>query len=82
LDDYNPEEAKNLSFQNFIRIAIEKGLVKSNVAVWKDYRESRNITSHEYDAEKTDLIIKTAESFLGEARYILAALKRNINNDD
>ena len=82
LDDYNPEEAKNISFQNFIRIAIDKGLVKSNVATWKDYRESRNITSHNYDAGKAGLIIKTAELFSDEARYILTALERNISNDD
>lgn len=46
----NTEEIDGLSFQGLIRTANEKGLLKSDWAVWREYREMRGKTSHAYDA--------------------------------
>jgi nucleotidyltransferase substrate binding protein (TIGR01987 family) len=47
----NPGEVDQMSFQNIIREAYTKGILKHSWDKWSDYREDRNATSHGYDEE-------------------------------
>ncbi len=44
-----PDEIDDMTFNNFIRKAFGKDLVRSDVTVWRDYRKQRGTTSHTYD---------------------------------
>ena len=45
----NPGMIDQMSFQNVIREAYTKGVLKNSWDVWSEYREDRNATSHGYD---------------------------------
>jgi len=45
----NPGMIEQMPFQNIIREAYTKGILKHSWDAWMDYREDRNATSHGYD---------------------------------
>jgi uncharacterized protein with HEPN domain len=49
--------------------------------IWKKYREGRNETSHTYDETKAEQVFEKIEDFVGEARYLLVALEKELNKD-
>lgn len=58
------------SFQNLIRMGTEKGLLKSDWSVWRNYRQARNDSSHTYDEVKAASVFGIAPAFLAEARHL------------
>jgi hypothetical protein len=70
----NPEEIDLSTFQNFIRIGNEKGLLRSDWTVWRNYRHARSNSSHSYDGNKAEAVYRIAADFLKEAKYLYQQL--------
>ena len=70
----NPEEIDVSSFQNLIRTGSEKGLLRSDWLLWKEYRQARTNSSHTYDEDKAEAVYRIAPDFLQEARYLYQQL--------
>lgn len=70
----NPEEIDLSTFQNIIRIGNEKGLLRSDWSVWRDYRQARTNGSHTYDGEKAEAVYHITPDFLEEAKYLYQQL--------
>lgn len=70
----NPEEIDLSTFQNIIRIGNEKGLLRSDWSVWRNYRHARSNSSHTYDGNKAEAVYSIASDFLAEAKYLYQQL--------
>ncbi|HEY8036545.1 MAG TPA: HI0074 family nucleotidyltransferase substrate-binding subunit [Methylobacter sp.] len=70
----NPEEIDLSTFQNIIRMGNEKGLLRSDWTVWRDYRLARSNSSHTYDGSKAEAVYQIASDFLDEAKYLYRQL--------
>lgn len=71
----NPKEIEDMTFNDIIRTAYGKDIVKSDVSAWCEYRKKRVTASHTYDEDKAQKVFESAVSFLDEARYILCRLQ-------
>ena len=71
----NPKEIEDMTFNDIIRTAYGKDIVKSDVSAWCEYRKKRGTASHTYDEDKAQKVFESAVSFLDEARYILCRLQ-------
>ena len=71
----NPKEVDDMTFNDTIRTAYGKNIVKSDVFVWCEYRRKRETASHTYDEDKAQEVFESAVRFLDEARYILYRLQ-------
>ena len=63
--------------KTFIREAAKYELI-ADAEAWMRYLESRNQTSHTYDAPIADRVFQSIPEFLPDARYLLARLKNAI----
>lgn len=72
----SPEEIDLSTFQNLIRLGNEKGLLRSDWAQWRAYRQARTDSSHTYDEDKAESVFEVAPDFLGEARYLFGELAK------
>lgn len=70
----NQEEIDLSTFQNIIRMGNEKGLLRSDWTVWRDYRLARSNSSHTYDGNKAEAVYHIAADFLDEAKYLYQQL--------
>jgi nucleotidyltransferase substrate binding protein (TIGR01987 family) len=70
----NPEEIDLSTFQNIIRMGNEKGLLRSDWTVWRDYRLARSNSSHTYDRNKAEAVYQIASDFVDEAKYLYRQL--------
>ena len=75
LDAASPAEISQMTFNNLIREAYGKNLVRSDLVAWQKYRKNRAITSHTYNENKAQEIFETVPDFLDEARYLLSRLQ-------
>jgi nucleotidyltransferase substrate binding protein (TIGR01987 family) len=81
ITEANPDEIEEMSFQQLIRRATEKGLLLSDWETWKDYRKSRGKTSHTYDEDTATEVFEAIPDFLKEAEYLYKCLEeRDANN--
>lgn len=71
----NPKEIDDMTFNDIIRMAYGKNMVKSDISIWCEYRKKRGITSHIYDEKKAQQVFESVQSFLDEARYVLHRLQ-------
>jgi len=70
----NPASIDELTFQDLIRTGNEQGLVLSDWAHWRKYREMRSRTSHTYDESVALQVVAEIPAFLQEARFLNAQL--------
>ena len=78
----NPAQFDEMIFNDILREAFRRGLVQSELSVWKEYRKHRGTTSHTYDEDKARMVFESVLDFLLEARYLLDQLqKRNESLD-
>ncbi len=70
----NPADIDQMSFPELIRLGCERGLLLSDVSIWKIYRRERGTTSHTYNLKKSLEIFAKLPSFLQEAKYLLTNL--------
>ena len=78
----NPEEIDLSTFQNIIRIGNEKGLLRSDWPVWRNYRYARSNSSHTYDESKAEAVYVIAAGFLEEAKYLYQQLVEKSEQDE
>ena len=77
--EYDKTE-KDLSINNIFREMYALGLIK-NFENWVDYREKRNITSHEYDIKLTYPIIDCIANFIDDVEFLINNLENILTND-
>ena len=65
-----PDEIAQMSFPTLIRTAAEQGLLQSDWAQWRLYRDMRNITSHTYDEAKALAVVAIIPDFIREAGFL------------
>jgi nucleotidyltransferase substrate binding protein (TIGR01987 family) len=71
----NPGEIDQMSFQNIIREAFTKGILKNSWDKWSDYREERNSTSHGYDEALALLIVSQLNTPYQEFVFLISRLE-------
>ena len=74
----NPDEFDNMTFQDLIRSGNERGLLRSDWSMWKEYRRARGTTSHTYDEEKAREVFAIVPDFLSEARFLRDRLREGL----
>jgi nucleotidyltransferase substrate binding protein (TIGR01987 family) len=72
----NSETIQTMSFQDIIRLGNERGLLRSELKKWKEFREKRNVTSHTYNEDKASDVLAGVADFLAEAQFLLDALQK------
>ncbi|MBR1734863.1 MAG: nucleotidyltransferase substrate binding protein [Alphaproteobacteria bacterium] len=72
------QDLDEMPFQSLIRTANKMGMFLSDLEKWKNYRNARNITSHTYDSEKSEIIVAIAPEFYEEAVYFFNKLKTKL----
>lgn len=72
----NPAQITELSFPDLIRLGFERGILASEWAVWRGFRDARNITSHAYDEAKAEEVFASIPRFFDEAGKLLKELTR------
>jgi nucleotidyltransferase substrate binding protein (TIGR01987 family) len=73
--NYGPSFAEGVHRRELFRQAAENGLI-DDVALWMDYHQSRNLTSHTYDQGVADDVFEAALTFLPAAKQLLEAIAR------
>jgi len=81
LTSANPELIDLSTFQTLIRIGNEKGLLRSDWSIWRDYRQARTNSSHTYNRSKAEAVYKIAFDFLAEAKYLHQQLLSRSQDD-
>ena len=69
------ENIEGMTFNEMIRQANKKGLLRSNLEKWDNYRQKRNLTSHTYDEKIAIEVVAIIEDFALEAKFLLEKLK-------
>ena len=71
-----PETAESVTFNQTIREANKMGLLLSDLEIWDNYRQKRNIASCIYDENVANEVINITKKFNKEVHYLLDKLKR------
>lgn len=77
--EYDKTE-KDLSINNIFREMYSLGLIK-NFENWVEYREKRNITSHEYNLKLTYTIIDCVQNFINDVEFLVDNLEKVLTDD-
>ncbi len=77
--EYDKTE-KELSINNIFREMYGLNLIE-NFENWTEYRELRNITSHEYNDNNTYKIIEVIPKFIQDIRYLIDNLNGVLQDD-
>jgi nucleotidyltransferase substrate binding protein (TIGR01987 family) len=72
----NPSALDDATFQGLIRLGSERGLLKSDLPVWMEFRRQRGTTSHAYNEAKAAQVHTGIPAFLADAQFLLAELHR------
>ena len=77
--EYDKTE-KDLSVNNIFREMYGLGLIKS-FENWADYREKRNLTSHEYSEKMTLPILDIIPEFIKDTDFLINSLDGILTDD-
>ena len=75
-----PEQ--KLTFPSLVRTASEIGLLQSGWDVWFEFRKSRNLTSHVYNEEIAQQVLREIPAFAKEAEFLFNELERRAGHGD
>ena len=67
----NPEAFDALPFADLIRTGNEQSLLKSDWTAWKVFREMRAKTSHTYDEDIAQTVVKIIPAFIDEIEFLV-----------
>jgi len=70
----NPEAFDALPFADLIRTGNEQSLLKSDWSAWKIFREMRAKTSHTYDEDIAQTVVKVIPAFIEEIEFLVQQL--------
>lgn len=76
----NPSEINEMTFQQQVREAYTKGLLKNSWDKWSSYRDDRNATSHGYDEDRAKEVASSVKYFYAEVEHLLERLKEVYEN--
>ena len=76
MTDPYPSSIDEMSFNDLIRRGYELGLLRAELAGWKQFRRDRGTTSHAYDEKKALDVFAGIPAFLDEAKYLYAEIQR------
>lgn len=71
-----PSAVEEMSFNDLVRRGFELGLLKAEIAEWREFRKNRGSTSHAYDMNKAQEIYEKIPAFLAEAKFLLAQIEK------
>lgn len=77
--EYDKTE-KDLSVNNIFREMYGLGLIKS-FENWADYREKRNLASHEYSEKMTLPILDIIPEFIKDTEFLINSLDGILTDD-
>ncbi|MDD1648944.1 MAG: nucleotidyltransferase substrate binding protein [Methylococcaceae bacterium] len=75
----NPAEIDQWAFQDLIREANERGLLRGDWSTWRGYREMRARTSHTYDEPTALKVVAGIPDFLAEVIRPRDELRRRLS---
>ncbi len=78
----NPALFDEMSFSAIMREAFQRGLVRSELSIWKEYRKLRGTTGHTYDEGKARVVFESVPGFLEKARYLRDQLQQRNDSLD
>lgn len=78
----NPAQFDEMSFSAIMREAFQRGLVRSELSIWKEYRRLRGTTSHTYSEDKAREVFDSVPAFLYEVRYLREQLQQRNDSLD
>jgi nucleotidyltransferase substrate binding protein (TIGR01987 family) len=67
-----------ISYKKLVRIGLARGLLKSSVEKWVEYRDARNLTSHTYEIKNAENVIAVAADLAEEVKEYIGELERRI----
>jgi nucleotidyltransferase substrate binding protein (TIGR01987 family) len=73
----NPEAFDALPFADLIRTGNEQSLLKSDWTTWKVFREMRAKTSHTYDEDVAQSVVKVIPAFVEEIEFLVRQLDQH-----
>ena len=74
---HSPKEVANLTFKDVFRNAGHHGLISiDEVQSWCEYRDNRNLTSHDYGFALADKTLPLMPRFVQDARKLSAVIKK------
>lgn len=77
--EYDKKDS-DLTINNIFREMYGLGLIE-NFTNWVDYRQKRNLTSHEYDINLTYPIIDIIPDFINDTEFLINKLESVLTND-
>ena len=69
------DDVEHMSFNDMIRTANNLDLLKSNLEIWTNYKNMRNLTSHTYNEEIALKVVSIIPAFYEEILYLVDKLK-------
>ena len=72
--EQDAKEIFGMSFNQMIRTANQMNLLRSDLEIWDEYRQKRNMTSHTYDEETAQKVMTIIPDFKDEAEFLLNRL--------
>lgn len=75
----NPAEIDTLAFQDLIRSANERGLLRGDWPAWRHFREMRARTSHTYDEQTALDVVAGIPEFVDEVIFLRDALRTRLS---
>lgn len=77
--EYDKQD-KDLTINNIFREMFGLGLIE-NFENWVEYREKRNLTSHEYNIELTYPIVDIVPKFICDVEFLIKNLEKVLTDD-
>jgi nucleotidyltransferase substrate binding protein (TIGR01987 family) len=68
------ENVDYVNYRDLLRMAAEMGLIQE-VQFWFEFREARNKTSHAYDEEIAETVLKIIPTFIKHSQDFIATLE-------
>ena len=72
------EDVARMTFAELIRAGNERGLLRSEWPVWRQFRDIRTRTTHTYDADTASEVVREIPAFLAEAEHLCTELQNRI----
>ena len=71
----NPGSVAELTFNELIRLGLQRGLLHADLEAWRQFRADRGSTSHIYDERTAEEVFAAIPRFVAEARLVLHQLE-------
>ena len=78
LTEPSQETIANMTFPTLIRTANARGLLITDIAIWKQFRDARNITSHTYDQIKANEVMFIIPLFIDACKQFIDTLQQRL----